>query len=75
MLCGPRKNITESLSGKYKERVVGRGLTEGGMILELFVSSKGSWSVVVNDPLKACIISTGEAWEKAEPSIGEKAGG
>lgn len=62
--CATRDGAVAQLAKKYEEQVVGRGLVKGGKtMVELFVSTKGSWTVVVtNTTGTSCIVASGESW-------------
>ena len=62
--CGPREQLVKLLADQYKENPVGMGLSQPGQILEVFASSKGSWTMVMTMPDgKACMIAAGDNWE------------
>lgn len=62
--CATRDGAVAQLAKKYSEKVVGRGLFKGGKTMaELFVSTSGSWTVVVtNTEGTSCIVASGESW-------------
>jgi|3_EtaG_2_1085321.scaffolds.fasta_scaffold40744_2 hypothetical protein len=73
MLCGPRANIVASLTGKYQEAVIGRGIADDATVLEIYASKKGTWSIVISKPQASCVIATGKHFEQMTPRIkGEK---
>jgi hypothetical protein len=68
--CGPRDAVVEQLGQTFDEAPAGRGVMLEGAMLELFVSPKGSWTVLITNPDKtSCLATAGEAWQGAE---GEK---
>ncbi len=54
---------------------MGRGLANAGKAMfELFVSEKGSWTVVVSEPNgSSCILVSGESWQQLPLLIGDPA--
>lgn len=49
--CGDRMATLQELHKKYGERLVFRGLsTEGGMMVELYKSKTGTWTILVTSP-------------------------
>ena len=61
---GPREQLVKLLADQYKEDPVGIGLAQPGQVLEVFASSKGSWTMVMTlQDVKACLIATGDNWE------------
>ena len=72
--CGPRAAIPEGLAKKYKEFPTARGLTSEGLMIEVFASESGSFTVLMNRPDGiACILSGGEVWETQEIPKGKPA--
>lgn len=69
-LCGEHDAIVAQLLSKYGESVVGRGISFQGLMMEVFASEAGSWSVLLSSPAgSACIVSAGENWETQEPPL------
>ncbi len=74
-VCLTHEAATKQLEKKFDERVVGRGLANAGKAMfELFVSEKGSWTVVVSEPNgRSCILASGESWQQQSLLIGDPA--
>ena len=72
-LCGQYENIKKALDDKYQERRRYMGVG-GGLILEVYVSSKETFTILVVKPNRfTCVIAGGEGWTELEPEIiGEK---
>ena len=65
--CAPRADIVQKLDETYKEARQAIALTKQGGLLEIFVSAKGSWSILVSSPNgKACLVAAGENWQQQE---------
>ncbi len=63
-LCGERVDIIDTLKKRYHEVPVSMGLAGNGGVVEIFASTKGSWTIIVTRPTGvACVVSAGEAWE------------
>lgn len=63
-LCGQRVDIIDTLKKRYQEEPVSMGLAGNGGVVEVFASTKGSWTIIVTRPTGvACVVSAGEAWE------------
>ena len=62
--CISHDGAVKQLAKKYKEKVVGRGLAKGNKsMMELFVSKKGTWTLVVTNTKGAsCVVAAGENW-------------
>ena len=62
--CAPRADIVKALGDKYHESVAGRGLINPNVVLEIFVSEQGTWTVVASDIKgQSCVMSVGEGWD------------
>lgn len=62
--CGPHEEILSELKAKYKEKPASWGLTNVGALLEVLVSEKGTWTVLVTIPYTriACVVAAGTDW-------------
>jgi hypothetical protein len=68
--CAPRAAIVQKLDETYKEARQAIALTKQGGLLEIFVSAKGSWSILVSNPNgKACLVAAGENWQQQEQLV------
>ena len=62
--CDERVKVIAALEKMYQEPPVSMGLTNSGSMIEVFKSSKGSWSIVATQPSgTTCLIAAGEHWE------------
>jgi len=62
--CAPRADLIKALGEQFHESEAGRGLINPSMILEVFVSEQGSWTVLASDTKgRSCILSIGEGWD------------
>jgi hypothetical protein len=63
--CGKRSTVIKTLKKDYKEVQEAIGLSNGGGLIEIFVSPRGSFSITITNPSQiTCIISAGEHWNK-----------
>ena len=61
--CGPRGDIVKRLAEKFKEKQVAMGRDITGKLVEVFVSDKGDFTVLLSDPSgRSCIATTGQNW-------------
>jgi hypothetical protein len=63
--CGERAKIVEVLNSKYQEARQSAGIIgeNGTGILELYVSKKGTWTMLATMAEgKTCIIAAGQSW-------------
>jgi hypothetical protein len=74
--CGPRDEVAKLLNGTHAEVPVGQGLTASGMLLEIYASESGSWTVLATRPTnESCILATGEVWsflDENRPDVEKK---
>jgi hypothetical protein len=62
--CAARADIIKALGDKFHETEAGRGLINPNVVLEIFVSDQGSWTVLASDIKgQSCVISVGEGWD------------
>ena len=63
-ICGERDQILERLEQKHHETPQALGLSSDGGVLELLVSPKGGWTLLVTYPKRpTCVLAVGEAWQ------------
>jgi hypothetical protein len=67
-VCAPRANMLTNLA-KWQERIVSAGVTEDGTAtIELYVSPKGTFSIMVTNARGlACLIAGGHDWQGERP--------
>jgi len=69
-LCVKRGEVAGKLKEKYKEAPVSMGLSNSGTIVEVFVSEKGSFTIVMTHPNGlACLMAAGESWEQVDQDV------
>ncbi len=62
--CGPRSQMLKSLADEYGEAPVARGIAGNGTLVELTLSTNGSWSVILTSPGgPTCGVISGRRWE------------
>ncbi len=65
--CGKRVNIVKRLTDVYHERQRATGVASNGMLLETFVSPKGTWTALITYPNgTSCVVAAGENWQLME---------
>lgn len=68
MLCGERAELVKALAEGHNEILVGEGLTSRGVVMEIFVSESGSWTILGTNPQGlTCFVNSGENWETVKP--------
>ena len=74
-ICAPRDRAEIQLKKQFGEMVSGRGLAANGkQMIELFVSEKGSWTVLTSDPNgRSCVMASGENWQGIKILVGDPA--
>jgi hypothetical protein len=72
IMCGPHELVTSMLAEEYQERREAIGLSEAGLLMEVFVSPGGTWTILLTSPAGfACILAAGDNYEKAAPRVPE----
>ncbi len=73
--CAPRDRALIQLEKQLEENILGRGLAVNGKrMIELFVSEKGSWTVLISDPNgRSCVLTSGENWQGTTVLVGDPA--
>ena len=68
-VCGDRGAIVHHLEQRYQERPSGLGLMPDGNLIEILVSSSGTWTLLVSRPDGAsCAVAAGDHWQSAVPA-------
>jgi hypothetical protein len=63
-LCGDRGELLKRLEQGHEETRRALGLSADGGVLEILVSPKGGWTMLVTYPKRpTCVIAVGEAWQ------------
>jgi hypothetical protein len=66
-VCTMRADLVKMLGDKYKEQPTGQGLVGDRAMLEVYVSDKGTFTIVSSYPNGvSCIIAAGNSWEAME---------
>ena len=73
--CAPRDTALVQLEKQFGELISGRGLAENGKrMIELLVSKKGSWTVLISEPNgRSCVVASGESWQGITVLVGDPA--
>lgn len=62
--CDVRKNLLAMLDTGFAEKPVAIGLATTGSVVELLISSDGTWTILVTKPSGiACVAAAGEQWQ------------
>lgn len=72
--CDVRKSLLAKLDTGYDEKPVAIGLASSGNVIELLISSDGTWTILVTKPNGiACVAAAGEEWQDLDPPPGDEA--
>lgn len=62
--CTKRDRLVQFLADRYKEAPRAMGLVSNSGVMEVYVSSTGSWTIVVTSSNgMSCVIAAGNSWE------------
>jgi hypothetical protein len=71
MPCGQHNQVVKQLSTQFEEVPLGAGLTPDGLVLELYASAKGTWTVLLTLPTgRSCLIAAGGDWNTRKTHAG-----
>lgn len=63
--CGQRDVMVKHLSKAYGEKRLGAGLQSATGLMELYVSTQGSWTLLLTRPDgTSCPVAVGEQWRQ-----------
>lgn len=64
--CGKHEEFARTLGTKFGENRQSLGIANGAQVFELFVSAKGTWTLLATDTKgQSCVVAAGEAWQEA----------
>lgn len=74
-LCGKRGDLIKVLKKRYQESRVAAGLSQKNTeVYEVFVSTKGTWTVLMTTKAGVtCIMATGHSWKDVAELNGDPA--
>lgn len=62
--CAPRAEVVKSLDGLFNETPAARACVADGALMEVFVSSEGTWTMLLTSPQQmSCLVGSGDNWE------------
>lgn len=63
--CAAHKAMVQLLTKKYSETPMGVGTVNQDRFMQLFVSERGSWTILVTKTNgESCIVAAGKNWEE-----------
>ena len=69
--CANRAEMIRSLADKFKENPTAVGQINGDAVIEVFVSEKGSWTILATGTDgKSCVVSAGDGFELNVAALG-----
>ena len=73
-VCGAHNAIVEALTKSYAEKPAAMGLSANGSMIEVFVSTRGSFTIVMTRPNGvSCLVTAGEGWENVNMRLSDLA--
>jgi hypothetical protein len=65
--CFPHEELEGELRQAYNEKKLGHGISGDGNLVEIFMSSAGSFTVIKTSPAGvSCIVDFGEGWQSID---------
>ena len=65
--CLPHQQVEDQLHRAYAEKKIGHGISGDGNLIEVFMSSAGSFTVIKTSPAGvSCIVDYGEGWQSID---------
>lgn len=62
--CMPHNGANDKLRAQFGEKVLGRGVSGDGTLVEIFLSPSGSFTVIKTTPKgMSCVVDFGEGWQ------------
>lgn len=62
--CLPHDNAGDKLRAEFGEKVLGRGVSSDGTLVEIFLSPSGTFTVIKTTPKGvSCVVDFGEGWQ------------
>ena len=69
-VCGTHADLLKHLADRYGEQPHSIAFTDQGSLVEVVVSPKGSWTIVITAPgSPSCIVATGKEWETVAETL------
>lgn len=69
-ICGQRDEIVAALQRDYKEQPTAMGVVDKNVIMEVFVSEGGTWTMIASGTDgNSCIIASGEGWDGGKATV------
>jgi hypothetical protein len=63
-VCAEHGAMVDYLASEYHESRQGAGLSARGVVIELYVSEAGTWTLLLSSPAGlACVVDAGDAWD------------
>ena len=69
--CAPRAEVVKSLDALFNETPAARAIVADGALMEVFVSSEGTWTMLLTSPQQmSCLVGSGDNWENLPRDAG-----
>lgn len=68
--CGARADMVHVLGSRYQENRRVMGVVNARVVMEIFVSAEGTWTVLVTDTKgRSCITAAGDNWQEVPARV------
>lgn len=67
--CHNARQMAKHLADRYQELPTANGVQTDGRILKIYASPTGTWTAVVIDPSRGCIVASGDRWREVQAEV------
>lgn len=69
-ICGAHDDLVMRLAEAFQEKRLGYGVVGNTAVIEVFVSTSGTWTMLMTDVRgQSCIVAAGDGWESTPAVI------
>ena len=75
-VCGAHGDVVTRLAEAIQERRIGYCVAANAAVVEVFVSTSGTWTMLMTDVKgQSCIVAAGDGWENTLAVVASEHGG
>ncbi len=70
LACGSHDKLVNVLSERFKEKRQVLGLVSARAVMEVFISSQGTWTILITDTNgTSCVTAAGNEWQEVPVAV------